>query len=309
MPQPVTPITVTFIWNDWSHNYPVFATVNVNENGRVTQPSPPQRVDYTFTGWTRDSWGGQPFNFNEPITQDLTLYAQWEAILIDGMFLDVHPNDWFAPSALFAVNRGFMSGIPRPGTHILDFQPNTTFTRAMFVALLWNAEGAPNPMYNSWYELADRFIDIDLNNPGHWFARAVLWAYDAGLVSGFPDGSFQPNAPINRAMMATLMHNYARAKGGWYTDNPFSGNPLAAFPDAGQVPDWASDAMAWAVYNNLIAGANGMLNPTDGAPRSQAAAIMRNLVSNIITTCDRGTAEQWRYDNIISSGFVPRATR
>jgi len=288
---------VTFHWNDGNPGDPTHSTVLVHTGGTVTAPIL-HRVDYIFTEWTTDANGNYAFDFDTEIDADTTLYAQWDARIPH--FYDVG-FFWATGHIHYAVNHGFMAGTA-PGY----FSPNMPFSRAMFVAMLFNAEGAPTePLYRTWDELADVFTDINIDA---WYGRAVLWAYDAGIVGGVGGGRFDSGGPISRAMMATLMRNYAQAKG-WYAENPITdgADPLAIFPDRGDIPNWAEGAMAWAVYNNLIAGMDGRANPMAGAPRSQAAAIMRNFTVNIITTCDRGTAEQWRYDNIISVGFVPRA--
>ncbi|WP_166996842.1 InlB B-repeat-containing protein [Paramicrobacterium fandaimingii] len=43
----------------------------------VTTPGDPTRDGYTFAGWTTDATGGTPWNFGTPVSEDLTLYAQW----------------------------------------------------------------------------------------------------------------------------------------------------------------------------------------------------------------------------------------
>ena len=297
-------VTVTFMWNDGCDiNGGIFDYAIIDEGDTVDEPTP-ARVDYTFVNWTTDADGEYVFDFETEIDEDIDLYAQWDVILIDGMFPDVVPGDWFAPHVLYAVNRGFMAGT---GTYPnIVFAPNMAFSRAMFVAMLYNAEGQPDPISGrSWDEIAESLSDV---NVGDWFGRAVLWAYDARIVGGVGGGRFDPNGPISRAMMATLMRNYAQAKG-WYANFPISGDPLADFPDAAAVPDWAQGAMAWAVYNNLLSGVpvgdTLYLQPMSGAPRSQAAAIMRNFIVNIVTECDRETPEDWRYTHIASVTITP----
>ena len=50
---------------------------------------------------------------------------------------------------------------------------------------------------------------------------------------------------------------------------------LSAFTDAGEVSDWAADAMVWAVANGIVAGkGDGILDPKSNATRVEAAAML-----------------------------------
>ena len=49
----------------------------VRKGNLVEKPSDPARYGYTFTGWYTAADGGELFDFNTPITSDLTLYAHW----------------------------------------------------------------------------------------------------------------------------------------------------------------------------------------------------------------------------------------
>lgn len=50
-------------------------TVKVEDGKTVTKPKDPTREGYTFQGWTS---GGKTYDFNAPVTADITLTAQWE---------------------------------------------------------------------------------------------------------------------------------------------------------------------------------------------------------------------------------------
>lgn len=52
----------------------------VNKNEKVAQPTDITRDGYTFMGWYTDAEGTTKFDFNTPITTDITLYAKWEKI-------------------------------------------------------------------------------------------------------------------------------------------------------------------------------------------------------------------------------------
>lgn len=49
----------------------------------ATEPdtaSPPTRIGYTFVGWYTDAQGNQAYDWTTPVTQDVTLYAKWQAV-------------------------------------------------------------------------------------------------------------------------------------------------------------------------------------------------------------------------------------
>ena len=71
-----TPVvyTITFNSNDGT---PV-APQNVNAGEKLTEPTPaPTREGFTFDGWYEDSTFSKKFDFNTPITDNMTLYAKW----------------------------------------------------------------------------------------------------------------------------------------------------------------------------------------------------------------------------------------
>ena len=65
--------TVTFVTNGGSN----VATQTVYINGKVNKPANPTRTNYTFEAWYTTS--GKEYNFNKPVTSNLTLYADWKS--------------------------------------------------------------------------------------------------------------------------------------------------------------------------------------------------------------------------------------
>ena len=146
----------------------------------------------------------------------------------------------------------------------------------------------------------------------NWYADAVKYVSDKGLMNGTDDNQFSPNASTTRAMLMTVLAryagedttggatwyekgmNWAKAKGVSDGTNPnanitreqlvtmmyrYAGSPKAdgkldSFSDAASVRTYAADAMQWAVANGIVNGSNGTLNPQNNATRAQAAAIL-----------------------------------
>jgi uncharacterized repeat protein (TIGR02543 family) len=56
-------------------------TVPVGQNNTVTAPENPTKAHRAFVDWYTEAEGGEPFNFEAPITEPITLYAQWDYVL------------------------------------------------------------------------------------------------------------------------------------------------------------------------------------------------------------------------------------
>ena len=178
---------------------------------------------------------------------------------IDLPFSDVSDSDWFYDPVVWIYNKGLMTG-----TSATTFEPNTSTTRAMIVAMLARLEGV---------ESADSagFTDVSGSD---WYATAVNWAASEGIVGGFGDGTFQPNAPITREQMASILYRYAEYKG----LDVSARTDLSHYSDQPSV--WAEDVLSWAVAEGLLTGVtNDQLQPQGNATRAQVAAILERFLA------------------------------
>ena len=71
----VTEISYTVSFN--SQGGSAVPSQTVVSGGKVTVPTAPTRDGYTFAGWYQDAQGTVAWNFETPVTANLTLYAQW----------------------------------------------------------------------------------------------------------------------------------------------------------------------------------------------------------------------------------------
>ena len=63
---------------------------NVEPGKSATAPSNPRRGGFTFNGWFTAATGGTVYNFSSAVTADLTIYAQWEVLIVDDVpFFDL----------------------------------------------------------------------------------------------------------------------------------------------------------------------------------------------------------------------------
>ena len=111
------------------------------------------------------------------------------------------------------------------------------------------------------------FRDVDGTD---WYYDAVAWAAAQKIIQGY-DGAFDPDAPVSRQDLVTILYRYAKAAG-----YPLvSGADLSAFKDAGDVADYAKEAMGWAVAVGAVNGmGDGTLSPGGTATRAQVAKII-----------------------------------
>lgn len=184
-----------------------------------------------------------------------------------GAFGDLTATAWYHDGVHYCVEKGLMHGISAD-----KFLPDGSVTRAQLAAILWRLEGNPAPV-----STAD-FSDVA---DGVWYAGAVRWAADSGVVRGYADGRFRPNDAVTREQMATLLYRFAGYKG--YDVGIGEDTDILRFVDGAAVGGYAVPAMRWACGSGLMTGAQrdgGMaLAPRDTATRAQTATLLMRFQS------------------------------
>jgi len=107
----------------------------------------------------------------------------------DNPFTDVSPKNFYYKAALWAEEKGLVSGPV--------FAANADCTRAMTVEYLWKAAGCPAAAKPA------NFTDVP---SGASYAPAVAWAVENGITSGTGGGKFSPNAICTRGQIVTFLH-------------------------------------------------------------------------------------------------------
>ena len=176
-------------------------------------------------------------------------------------FVDVDENDWFYDVVLYAYENGLMTG-----TSADTFAPNTATTRGMIVSMLARLEGVTSAESAGFTDVAE----------SDWYATAVNWAASEGIVNGFEDDTFRPNAPITREQMAAILYNYADYKG--YDVSARA--DLSDYADAASISSWAEDVLAWANAEGLINGMTATtIDPQGETTRAQTAAMFERFLT------------------------------
>ncbi len=112
------------------------------------------------------------------------------------IFSDVPNTNQYAPyykAIQWAVEQGITKGTGNGST----FSPNATVTRGEFVTFLWRYAGEPTPT-----NLSASFSDIDANQ---FYYKAVLWAAENGVTTGYSANRFAPGATCSRAEVVTFL--------------------------------------------------------------------------------------------------------
>ena len=175
-------------------------------------------------------------------------------------FSDVSAEDWFYADVLYASENGLMQGVGDG-----KFAPDATTTRAMIVTVLHRVAGEPEAAK------ATAFADVSADA---WYAAAVAWAAEQGVVLGKDAETFAPDEPITREQFAAILYRYAEKSG----MDVSSKADLTKFADADSVSDYARDALTWANAAGLINGVSStQLDPAGNATRAQAAAILHRF--------------------------------
>ena len=177
-------------------------------------------------------------------------------------FVDVVKDHWFYEDVLYVYENGLMNGVSDT-----EFAPNETLTRAMVVTILSRMSGE---------EIAEAtesaFSDVAT---GMWYSNAIAWAASKNIVNGFEDGTFQPDAPVTRAQLVTILYRYAQYKG----MDVSTLSDLSQFTDAAEVPAYALEAMQWAVGSELLSGNGLLIDAASNASRAQVAAIIHRFLT------------------------------
>ena len=185
------------------------------------------------------------------------------------VFLDVPESEWFYPFVMKASTNdlGYIGGYA-DGKF---FGPNDNIKRGdvcVILARMGNVKlDIDNGGVSTSYETG--FADVDANS---YYAQAIKWAADAGIVQGYADGeNFGPEDQVTREQFATMLYRYAKMSG---TDVSADVNAeLAKYTDGAAITEFAREAIAWASEDGIMQGIGdtGAMAPQQNVTRAQVA--------------------------------------
>lgn len=181
--------------------------------------------------------------------------SQTAAFSESGAFTDVTPGNWFYEAVEYCRGNGLMAG---KGSG--RFAPNDNMTRAELATVLYRHAESPT------VTVSPDFTDVKEDT---WYTRAVAWAQESNIVSGYGNGRFGTNDPVRREDIAVIFWRYA--------GRPEVGKD-AEFADMSKVSGYALEAVDWARANGIVSGkGNNRFDPKGCATRAEVATILMNF--------------------------------
>ncbi|MDO4581778.1 MAG: S-layer homology domain-containing protein [Bacillota bacterium] len=191
-------------------------------------------------------------------------FVQQDASTWSNPYRDISAGDWYYSSVACMSRLKLMSG-----TATDRFSPQATLSRAMMATIVWRLAGSP-------FQSGSNFDDVA---EGSYYYQAVLWSQRNGIVKGFDEATFAPDAAVTRQQLALFLYRYAQ-----YLEKDVSDGTteLGVYTDAEQINDYARPAVSWAVNRGLLEGDGGRLYPQATATRAQVAAVLDRYLNNVL---------------------------
>lgn len=188
------------------------------------------------------------------------LFRQVKAGCLCQAFRDVDVTAWYHPGVEYVLERGLFQG-----TEENAFSPDMAMSRAMLVTVLHRMAGGQQAAQGA------PFLDVPRDS---YYAKAVDWAWERGIVSGYSAARFGGDAPLTRQQLAVILYQYTSGRA-WV---PEEADALERFQDKEQTDPYGRRAVAWAVTQGLMSGVSGdSLDPQGTVTRAQMATIIMQL--------------------------------
>ena len=167
-------------------------------------------------------------------------------------FSDVPESHWAFNAVTSLAEKYILNGY-YDGT----FKPENNITRGEFAKIIVSATKSFDVNAES------SFSDVSKDD---WYYSYVSTAFKLGYITGYPDGTFKPEANISRADICTIVNRVLKA-------NP--DGSVSAFTDDWSIPSYARDSVYALAAKGIINGySDGSFNPTAQATRAQTAKII-----------------------------------
>ena len=219
------------------------------ENNAFTMPTQPVTVRAVFA--RNSSGGSSTYTIATPDAEHGTVaVSPSRASRGDTVTITVRPDEGYELAGLTVTdaNGGAVDLTRESATEYTFEMPRGRVTvEASFV------ESAPEPL---------PFADVD---DGDWFADAVRFVYENGLMNGTGDTTFSPNMTTSRGMIVTVLWRQAGSPVVNYAMDFDDVNPAV----------WYGEAIRWAASEGIVGGyGNGQFGPDDPITREQLSVIL-----------------------------------
>ena len=190
------------------------------------------------------------------------------------VFNDVKPGDWFFDVVFDAQANGWMNGY---ADGVL-FGAHDQITRGQVACVLFNMAGADMNETDGSYNEVFGWKSFDDVDGKAYYGEAIAWAKQAGVVNGYGDGTFAPDAPVTREELACMLANYAKKVDQADVSVEDADKVLSSMSDGSAVSAWAKGSVAWAVENEIMGNA-GFVNSGAEITRAETAAMVVNYMA------------------------------
>lgn len=141
------------------------------------------------------------------------------------------------------------------------FEPDRNMTRAevttMFARLLTEKMAADQTYSNTFSDVAK----------SHWAANYIGYMQQFGIITGYADGSFRPDASVTRAEFAAIASRFERLTEGTKSFSDVPGS------------HWAAKYINFAATRGWVNGyADGTFRPNNSITRAEVAAVTCRLL-------------------------------
>ena len=243
-PAPV-PSTTLILTLDENHRGGEITNIEVEE-GDLIEPHLyiPRRRGYVFKGWSYDRDHLDEVKPGDRIYTNTTLYAIWKKAEIEREEEPVEIKGDDHITYIF----GYPDGSVRPNGSI------TRAEAAAMLARLLNIEAIGSAA-------KPQFTDTESS----WYNKAINAVVFRGIMKGYPDGRFRPNAPITRAEFTQMISTI--------DNKPYGVAPFADVPG-----HWAERAIGSEYQAKRITGyPDGLFRPDANITRAEAAVILNKI--------------------------------
>ena len=189
--------------------------------------------------------------------QQYHMFAVTNPYWVANTFPDVDMDAWYFNAILAVQQYGVIEGYP-DGT----FRPEGDITRAEFAAIMYRLmDGEKADKASSFTDVSDK----------HWAKEAIDYLAAKGIVNGYPDGTFRPDAKITRAEIAQIFYN------------AFGWSEFVKHFDDVQPGVWYYDAVTALATVGIVNGyPDNSFLPNNNARRCEVAQIIYNLIDGIV---------------------------
>ena len=162
---------------------------------------------------------------------------------------------WAESTIKSFVNSKYINGY-NDGT----FRPDNLITRAEFVKIL-----------NKYFGLTNKSGKVFSDTSSHWAKEEIDIAVTNGIVNGFPDGTFKPEAPITREQASVMISNYKQI-----SDKDL--DKLNTYKDSSEVSDWAQASVEGVLEQGYMSGyPDKTFGPKKNLTRAEAVVTLSRI--------------------------------